>query len=101
MLISLFGATGYLQLLIFGNGKVYTLQNNTITELIDIGYTYGSDTVNYFENWSDVDTCKAIKGHGLIYLILDLDYYYNSKPQNALYVKYQGASQFQKICYDN
>jgi hypothetical protein len=70
---------------IFGNGKVYTLQNNTITELIDIVYTYGSDTVNYFDNWSDVDSCKAIRGNGLIYLILDLDYYYNSKPQSAAY----------------
>ncbi|ETR67434.1 MAG: hypothetical protein OMM_11603, partial [Candidatus Magnetoglobus multicellularis str. Araruama] len=70
---------------IFGNGKVYTLQNNIITEIIDIAYTYGSDTVNYFENWSDVDSCNVLQGNGLIYLLIDLDDYYNSKPLAATY----------------
>jgi hypothetical protein len=58
---------------IFGNGKVYTLQNSSIDEVSNIQYTFSGNTVDYSTKWNDIRNVKAFKTENKIVLMLELN----------------------------
>ncbi|ETR66466.1 MAG: hypothetical protein OMM_05637 [Candidatus Magnetoglobus multicellularis str. Araruama] len=46
---------------IFAEGKVFTIENNSIVPLSTISYTFGSDTVDYSTFWDEVSYIKSFR----------------------------------------
>jgi len=70
---------------IFGNGKVYMLYNNSIDVIKDISYTFNSQIADYSSDWCEIWTCSALKGDGIIYLIINTYDWNIPKPQRTDY----------------
>lgn len=54
---------------IFGNGKVYTLEQETIVEKGYIAYTFDGETVDFSSNWDWLRSARTVKTEDKVYLI--------------------------------
>jgi hypothetical protein len=70
---------------IFGNGQVYTLEDEKIINKTDIQYTVDGQMVSYSENWDDVKELIAVKGEYTIFLLLSLKTNSHVKPIKSYY----------------
>ncbi|CAN2047707.1 hypothetical protein GMMP1_40048 [Candidatus Magnetomoraceae bacterium gMMP-1] len=58
---------------IFGNGKVYSLENSNIVEKGNISYSFNEDTVDYSSRWNNVNFAKAVTTENKIIFMFDTD----------------------------
>jgi plastocyanin len=63
------------RIFLFGNGRVYAFINGTFTERGHITYTIDGETVDYADQFDDVDWIKTIVTEDKIYLLLSVDFY--------------------------
>ena len=69
---------------IFAEGKVFTIENNSIVPLSTIAYTFGSDTFDYSTIWDEVSYIKSFrdKNTNKNWLLIG-DFFYQAKPEKA------------------
>ena len=69
---------------VFGNGKVYELENNTLVEKNGISYKFNNDLVSYSNNWDDmIYKAETVVSENKIYLLLEVNEYSYPKPKRS------------------
>jgi len=64
------------QVFVFGNGKVFALENSALVEKGNITYTFNGETVDYSNEWSEIYFVKTFQTENKIILYLGLQGYF-------------------------